>query len=144
MGNSDQAYREVPRGRRLSAAARTSAARLADAAPLFAALGDGTRLKLVTRLCGEGPLSITRLTAGERVTRQAVSKHLRALEKAGLARSSRRDANACGLSKPIGSPTSANISTRSRANGRRRSDAFAPSWRPATASPREGRPRSVG
>jgi DNA-binding transcriptional ArsR family regulator len=89
MGNSDQAYREVPRGRRLSAAARTSAARLADAAPLFAALGDGTRLKLVTRLCGEGPLSITRLTAGERVTRQAVSKHLRALEKAGLARSSR-------------------------------------------------------
>lgn len=35
-------------------------------------------------------MSITRLTAGSRVTRQAVTKHLRVLEEAGLARSTRR------------------------------------------------------
>jgi DNA-binding transcriptional ArsR family regulator len=58
-------------------------------APLFAALGDKTRLWLVSRLSG-GPLSITSLTAGSRVTRQAVTKHLRVLEGAGLVRSKRR------------------------------------------------------
>jgi DNA-binding transcriptional ArsR family regulator len=58
-------------------------------APLFAALGDKTRLWLVSRLSG-GPLSITSLTAGSRVTRQAVTKHLRVLEGAGLVRSARR------------------------------------------------------
>jgi DNA-binding transcriptional ArsR family regulator len=56
-------------------------------APLFAALGDETRLRIVSRLCDEGPMSITRLTAGSRVTRQAVTKHLRVLKKAGLVRS---------------------------------------------------------
>jgi len=60
---------------------------LARAAPAFAALGDRTRLRLVARLAAEGPLSITRLTAGTDVTRQAVSKHLRVLAGAGLARS---------------------------------------------------------
>jgi DNA-binding transcriptional ArsR family regulator len=59
-------------------------------APLFAALGDVTRLRLVFRLCGGGPMSITRLTAGSNVTRQAITKHLRVMEKAGLARSTRR------------------------------------------------------
>ena len=59
-------------------------------APLFAALGDKTRLRLVSRLCDDGPMSITRLTAGSRVTRQAITKHLRVLEEAGLARSTRR------------------------------------------------------
>jgi DNA-binding transcriptional ArsR family regulator len=52
--------------------------------PVFAALGDETRLKLVTRLCEEGPLSITRLSAGLPVTRQAVTKHLGVMEEAGL------------------------------------------------------------
>ncbi|HEY3784008.1 MAG TPA: metalloregulator ArsR/SmtB family transcription factor [Steroidobacteraceae bacterium] len=61
----------------------------ADAAPVFAALGDATRLQLVLRLCDGGPMSIIRLTEGSQVTRQAVSKHLKALEKAGLARSGR-------------------------------------------------------
>ena len=60
------------------------------AAPLFAALGDQTRLRLVARLGAEGPLSITRLTAGTDVTRQAVTKHLEVLAGAGLARSAPR------------------------------------------------------
>jgi DNA-binding transcriptional ArsR family regulator len=68
---------------------RAAANRLADAAPVFAALGDETRLGLVTKLCVEGPQSIVRLTAGARVTRQAVTKHLHALAKAGIVRSSR-------------------------------------------------------
>lgn len=59
-------------------------------APLFAALGDHTRLELVATLSREGPLSITRLTAGTAVTRQAVTKHLRLLEEAGLVREARR------------------------------------------------------
>ena len=60
-----------------------------EAAPLFAALGDETRLRVVARLCEEGPLSITRLTEGGGVSRQAVTKHLRVLAKAGLVRGSR-------------------------------------------------------
>lgn len=69
---------------------RTStAAKLADASPIFAALGDATRLHIVTRLCGEGPLSIVRLADGATVSRQAITKHLHALKEAGLARSSR-------------------------------------------------------
>jgi DNA-binding transcriptional ArsR family regulator len=60
-----------------------------DSAHLFAALGDETRLHLVTRLCDDGPLSITRLTAGSRVTRQAITKHLRVMEGSGLVHSIR-------------------------------------------------------
>jgi DNA-binding transcriptional ArsR family regulator len=63
--------------------------RLADAAPVFAALGDPTRLALVHRLCHAGPQSIASLTDGARVTRQAITKHLHALASAGLVRSSR-------------------------------------------------------
>jgi DNA-binding transcriptional ArsR family regulator len=58
-------------------------------APLFAALGDETRLRLVFRLCDNGPQSITKLTADSKVTRQAISKHLLVMEKAGLVRSER-------------------------------------------------------
>jgi len=47
-------------------------------------------LWLVTRLCSAGPLSIATLTAGARMTRQAVTKHLRVLENAGIVRSRRR------------------------------------------------------
>ena len=56
---------------------------------MFAALGDATRLRLVARLCGEGPLSIARLSDGTGVTRQAITKHLNALAAAGLARDTR-------------------------------------------------------
>ncbi len=58
-------------------------------APIFAALGDETRLRLVARLCDSGPLSISRLTIGSNVTRQAITKHLRVMEEAGLVRSTR-------------------------------------------------------
>jgi len=60
-----------------------------DSAPLFAALGDKTRLRLISRLCEDGPMSITRLTTGSKVTRQAITKHLRVMEEAGLVRSAR-------------------------------------------------------
>jgi DNA-binding transcriptional ArsR family regulator len=57
---------------------------------LFAALGDETRLRLVSRLCDIGPMSITGLTHGTKVTRQAITKHLRVMEEAGLVHSKRR------------------------------------------------------
>jgi len=59
---------------------------MVGSAPIFAALGDETRLRLVARLCRDGPQSITGLTAAADVTRQAVTKHLRVLENAGLVR----------------------------------------------------------
>lgn len=63
-----------------------STLRLERAAPIFAALGDETRLALVQRLGNDGPLSIARLTDGANVTRQAVTKHLQVLADAGLVR----------------------------------------------------------
>jgi DNA-binding transcriptional ArsR family regulator len=69
---------------------RSSALRLTEAAPVFAALGDATRVKLVARLSADGPLSISRLSEGAGVTRQAITKHLRAMEDAGLVRDVRR------------------------------------------------------
>lgn len=57
---------------------------VAQAAPLFAALGDESRLQIVSRLCSEGPLSIARLTTGSNISRQAITKHLSALSAAGL------------------------------------------------------------
>jgi DNA-binding transcriptional ArsR family regulator len=53
---------------------------------VFAALGDETRLRLVTLLCAGGALSIAQLTAGTDITRQAVTKHLQVLAEAGLVR----------------------------------------------------------
>ncbi len=69
---------------------RSSTARaITSAAPVFAALGDETRLRLVARLCKGGPASVSKLTEGSDVTRQAIAKHLRVLEDAGLVRGSR-------------------------------------------------------
>ena len=51
---------------------------------MFAALGDDTRLRLVSRLSGGGPLSISKLTDGFPMTRQAITKHLRVMQSAGL------------------------------------------------------------
>jgi DNA-binding transcriptional ArsR family regulator len=62
----------------------------AGAAPTFAALGDATRLALVTRLCADGPLSTARLAEGAVVSRQAIAKHLDVLADAGLVRRSGR------------------------------------------------------
>lgn len=64
--------------------AKAAARLVEDAAPVFAALGDPLRLRLVRRLAEEGPLSIARLTEGTEVTRQAITKHLRSLEGVGL------------------------------------------------------------
>lgn len=46
-------------------------------------------MRLVFRLCEQGPLSITKLAAGSAVTRQAITKHLRVMEQAGLVRTAR-------------------------------------------------------
>lgn len=62
----------------------------AKAAPLFAALGDTTRLQLLARLSSGGPGSITELTDKADVTRQAITKHLEILLEAGLVRSAKR------------------------------------------------------
>lgn len=64
--------------------------RTPEAAPVFAALGDATRLALLRRLSADGPLSITRLSEGTGVTRQAITRHLDALGHAGLVRDARR------------------------------------------------------
>ncbi len=55
----------------------------AGAAEVFSALGDQTRLSVVTRL-GAAPLTATALSEGAQVTRQAIVKHLQVLEGAGL------------------------------------------------------------
>lgn len=55
-------------------------------APVFAALGDETRLRLVAVLCVGGAVSIAQLTATTDVTRQAVTRHLQVLADAGLVR----------------------------------------------------------
>lgn len=58
-------------------------------APVFAAFGDETRLALVSRLADGRPHSISELTTGTRLTRQAVTKHLRVLESVGVVRCAR-------------------------------------------------------
>ena len=55
-------------------------------APLFAALGDEMRLRLVAALCVGGAMSISQLTSGTEISRQAVTKHLSVLAAAGLVR----------------------------------------------------------
>jgi DNA-binding transcriptional ArsR family regulator len=59
-------------------------------APVFAALGDETRLLLVAKLSGGQPRSISQLTRGSRLTRQAITKHLRVLENAAIVHSTHR------------------------------------------------------
>jgi DNA-binding transcriptional ArsR family regulator len=59
---------------------------LPNHAPLFAALGDETRLRLIAALCVGGAMSITQLTFGTEISRQAVTKHLGVLSAAGLVR----------------------------------------------------------
>lgn len=90
---------------------------LAAAAPLFAALGDETRLALVGRLAASGPQSITELTERADVTRQAVTKHLRTLESAGLVRVTR-----------AGRASIYELETARIAAARRHLDAIADRW----------------
>ncbi len=64
-------------------------ARLKNRASVFAALGDETRLALLARLSNGPPQSISRLAAGSTLSRQAITKHLRVLEGAGVVHSAR-------------------------------------------------------
>jgi DNA-binding transcriptional ArsR family regulator len=59
---------------------------LDSCAPIFAALGDEMRLRLIAALCVGGAMSIAQLTAGTDITRQAITKHLDVLAAAGLVR----------------------------------------------------------
>ena len=63
--------------------------RLTKTAPIFSALGDPVRLAMMVLLCTDGPLPTIRLKQGTSVSRQAVTKHLRMLEEAGLVQSQR-------------------------------------------------------
>ncbi|HEX8711342.1 MAG TPA: helix-turn-helix domain-containing protein [Terracidiphilus sp.] len=65
---------------------KRKAAKRESRALVFAALGDETRLGLVAALSSGEPASISQLSAGSRLTRQAVTKHLRVLERAGIVR----------------------------------------------------------
>jgi DNA-binding transcriptional ArsR family regulator len=65
---------------RLSARRRTHAL-------VFAALGHATRLSLVAKLSRGQPRSISQLTEGSKLTRQAITKHLRVLASAGIVHS---------------------------------------------------------
>jgi DNA-binding transcriptional ArsR family regulator len=68
---------------------RSTAAKRPAHATVFAALGDATRLLLIAKLCGGQARSISQLTQGSRLTRQAITKHLRVLERARIVRSVR-------------------------------------------------------
>jgi DNA-binding transcriptional ArsR family regulator len=74
----------------MSRSGGAAAVKVAEAVPVFAALGDATRLELIRRLSAEGPLSITHLSEGTGVTRQAITRHLHALGRVGLVRDARR------------------------------------------------------
>ena len=74
----------------MSRSSGAAALKVSDAVPLFTALADATRLRLLGRLSVDGPLSITRLSEGTGVTRQAITKHLTTLGSVGLVRHARR------------------------------------------------------
>jgi DNA-binding transcriptional ArsR family regulator len=95
---------------------------LAATAPIFAALGDETRIRLVASLCANGPMSIAALTEGTDVTRQAITKHLQVLEGAGLVRSVRK-----------GRESRWTIEPRSLAEARRALDRIEEQWSDALA-----------
>ena len=65
---------------------RTPSPRRRSPTPVFAALGDSTRLTLVARLSRGEIFSIAQLTEGTALTRQAITKHLRVLQQAGIVR----------------------------------------------------------
>jgi DNA-binding transcriptional ArsR family regulator len=70
--------------RKAAAAAKTKP--LQNYAAVFSALGDEIRLTLVAALCVGGAMSITQLTSGTEISRQAITKHLGVLAAAGLVR----------------------------------------------------------
>jgi DNA-binding transcriptional ArsR family regulator len=97
-------------------------AELSAGAPVFAALGDATRLRLVSRLSGGRPQSITQLSAGAAVTRQAITKHLHVLAEAGLVRARKH-----------GREQMWELNLRQVQEARRRLDLIAQQWESALA-----------
>ena len=86
---NNEGWRRSCRSSRISCpggVARRPDSELAGPAAVFWALGDETRLRLVSRLSDEGPMSIAKLTVGFAMTRQAITKHLRVMRHAGLVR----------------------------------------------------------
>ncbi|MFT3773464.1 MAG: metalloregulator ArsR/SmtB family transcription factor [Minicystis sp.] len=73
----------------MSRADSIHAAQVRDAVPIFAALGDETRFRLLARLSAEGPRSGADLRETTKLSRQATTKHLAVLAEAGLVRSRR-------------------------------------------------------
>ena len=69
-------------------------------APVYAALGDPVRLELVNRLCGGTAVPLHRLAEGLPMSRQAVTKHLRQIESAGLAVSEKRGRESLWRARP--------------------------------------------
>ena len=67
----------------------TATAQAAPVGPVFQALGDPNRLRIIIRLCDGGPSSTTQVTDAVSVSRQAVTKHLLTLQAAGLVGSHR-------------------------------------------------------
>ena len=93
-------------------------AALKTRATVFAALGDETRLAVLAKLLSGEPQSIARLTEGTHLTRQAVTKHLRVLESAGVVRSRRAPAaKRCSSCSRAPSRTRAPISIASPSSG---------------------------
>ena len=87
VGNRERPMnREVTRKDALMPRETGRRQRLRNSAPIFAALGDETRLRLIAVLCAGGAVSIAQLTSGTEITRQAVTKHLHVLADAGLVR----------------------------------------------------------
>ena len=76
----------LPRSRKRGEAGRGRGPAFAG---LFATLGDATRLRLVMTLANGEPRSIAELTTGSKLTRQAITKHLRVLERVGMVRCQR-------------------------------------------------------
>ena len=104
----------------MTAAARARQAGVHHTAPIFAALGDETRLALMRRLGSSGPHSIAQLAAESPLTRQAITKHLEVLDAAGLVRSDRRGRERIWNVQADRLDEARSSSTRSRVNGMRR------------------------
>jgi DNA-binding transcriptional ArsR family regulator len=81
----------------------SAAPAVADTAPIFAALGDPMRLSLLSRLTDGQTRSIATLSADTTLSRQAITKHLHVLERAGLVRSTRtgRESRFAYVPEPI-------------------------------------------
>ena len=90
---------------------------LTNAALLFAALGDPTRLMLVRQLSEGGPASISVLAEQQDMTRQGVTKHLQVLAAAGIIDGSRQGREQVWTLNP-----------KRLAEGRRHLDVIAAGW----------------